>query len=363
MWSQWYLVKEKNTGGVAVKRYKKKPDKKYTWQRYPAKEYKHLPMHEVESLIKRLNATRAIEEQEAKARYDFDHTFINKRLIERFELYISRDITDSNHQQRLISNLNDYVFGFWVLEKKLPDPKFWKRHEVAYGEWLTKKLAIRTSLQVIALTNRYLRFLHEELPSEVPIVVLRPLGRKKIKQMKQVQISEGQRKKWIKPDLFEEIMAKFPVKLVPACRLMYYFGLRNAESLGLKPDDLMKPSLDVKRQLDSFTNGKKIYTTLKDIDVREVPYWFATPAQAFKWIKALAAMHPDTFSKKVNKAFADLGYEFEAYDFRRSFVTNAHAAKKDPLEIQQACGHEEWDTTMGYMQSMKQENKEQWRPE
>lgn len=365
MWSQWYLIKDKSVKcGCRIRRYSMS-ENKVKWERFPAKNYSHLSHDEIESLVRRLNITYELERRNAEERYLFDHAWINPKLKQKFEEKISRDITKQAHQKMVMHYLDKFIFTFFVHVKNTPDPKFWVKHEVAFGTWLTARLALNTCLQVIAVTNRYLRFLHSEYPDEIPLILLNPIGRKKIKVLKQEAKVKDQRQKYIPPHDYSEIEKKLPSRLRPAFCLMYNYGLRLGEVLALTPEDVFEEELDIKRQVIAFSNGKRKFGTLKDIDEREVPHWFATPEQALSWIEQLTFMTPSNLSKELSRSLNELGFEFKPYDCRRSFVTNSHENQYKlgitVRDIQKAAGHAEWETTMGYLQNVKKAEKRIFR--
>lgn len=349
MWSQWYLIKEKNTGGVAIKRYTKKPDGKTSWQRFPAAEYKSLSHQKIEELVRRLNITETVKRKQAEERYNFDHAFVSTKVKERYEEYLMANANDAKHIATMMSNLDSYVLEYFVLEQKLPDPKFWKQVEDKWGLWLidTKKLAYNTTLQVIHNANRFLAFLHEKVyPTEIPVIKLKPLSKNKLKLHKAKTTNATY--KYIKPEAFEDILKHAEEEdptIIPNLQLCYKFGVRATESLGFTSECIFEDMLEVKQQGASCKNGKMKLRPVKDIDKREVPYWFATPDEAYDWIAAVKPMGPRTLKVRLNEVLAKFGHT--SHDLRRSFATTA-LRKYHWKDVKNAMGHEEIETTLKY---------------
>lgn len=362
MWSQWYLLQDRtNANGYVVKRYCKL-NGKTKWQNLPVKQYKSLSNDEIEALLRRLNASHESIKLKNEERYDFNHAFLNKKVMERFEEHLDGSINDEGHKRQMLSYLRRYTFEFFVIKNKLPDPKTWQRVQDKWGTWLIEqKLSYNTIKQVIFNTNRFLRFLREVVYfDEMPLIKLAPLSRNRLKAHKLKTYSD--RYKFINEDKFAEIVNHFSFKepeLLPVVMLCYQMGLRISETLGCQVSDIYEDSLDLKRQAYAFNNGKILTKSLKGLEDRKVPYWFATANDVYSWISVLPKMSPGNLIKRINAELKTFG--LESHDFRRSFVTRALRVQHW-RDVMRACGHKEMETTLRYDQPLAQTERKLYKP-
>lgn len=359
MWSQWYLIED--AGKKVIRRYQRK-NGKTQWQRLPAQQYRDLNQGELESLLRRLNVTKELERREAEERYNFDHAYVNQRSLQMFDDLLYSSANNKKHINRMAVYLRLYVLDFFITKCKVPDPKFWKKHENEWGLWLEKKLAYNTIKQVIFNANRFLALLHEKCyPNEVPLIKLKPLSRNKLKLLKATTSKSTY--KFIDEQTFKTIVKNAELSghddAASVMKLCYYFGLRISEALGLQHDDVYEKSLKVYRQASNYVDGRVITKELKDIDGREVPYWYSTPDEAYELIGKLPKSHPNTAMKKVNLLIKRFGNV--SHDFRRSFATRALQQHHWKL-VKDAMGHEDIETTMGYDIAEKSSSNKKWKP-
>lgn len=349
MWSQWYLLNDKSRpNGIVIKRYSKK-NGRTLWQNYPAREYTSLQRTELELFLKRINVTHELERKAAEARYDFDHAFINKHSKERYEEYLGSRADDQNHIRTLINYLESYTLEFFVILKKVPDPEFWQKYEHDWGLWLAndKKLSASTIKQIAQNANRFLKFISTRLYPKMQCGYLEPLGKTKLKKLKARQPS-AQRYKYVSEELFEKILKENKESsLLPAIKLAYLFGLRLSEVYGLSDKKFFGDSVLISQQGIGCTDGKMRLGLTKTSDTRKVPYWYISPQNAFKLVKVVEPMHPDTLNKKVNDLLGKYGRQ--SHDLRRSFITRS-LRKQNHRDVQLAAGHKDLRTTLVYAQ-------------
>lgn len=360
MYSQWYLIKEKNTGGIAVKRYFK-IDRKTKWERFPKEKYKHLSLPEVEALVYRLNTAKRIEERDALERYNFDHSFVKTTILESFELMLMNSASDRNHVTTLVNYLTKYMLDFFINKKKLPHPNYWLKHEDAWGAWLLRQnLSPSTLKKIVQISNRFMKFLAKKYVGEVNSVVYEPFSRRKLQDI-QARRPSLSRKKLIDDNDFEAIIKQCRDDLVPYIKLANFFGLRVAEIFGLSEDGVYKDFLSVERQVVTV-EPRAVYGPLKNKQRRRVPYWFSSPKEAYELIGQLKKLHPNTVSDYFGSEMRRLKMPYEFHDLRRTFITKA-LRSYHWRDVQLAAGHYDIKTTMQYAQDDREMNNERWVPE
>jgi integrase len=259
--------------------------------------------------------------------------------------------------------LRKYTFEYFVLTKKQPDPKHWPRLQNDWGVWLIddQKLGHSSILQIIFNANRFLRFLREvAYPGEVENIKLTPISRNKLKLLKANSVDD--RYKFITAEKYEKIEKAFKADhkhLLPVLRLCYHFGLRISETLGLRQDDVYEDTLSIQRQGKSFSAGKVSTKQLKSLEKREVPYWFASPDDAYEWISSMPMLNPTTLNRKMNAALKS--FKHESHDLRRSFITRA-LRQQHWRDVMRAAGHKDIETTLRYDQPLTKTEKKLFKP-
>lgn len=333
------------------------------WESYKGN-YNTSDRDEVDALKRRLNARFIQEKQQHEARYDFNYTYFNKPLIERFEGELWSHTDTKDHVTRQLSYLN-IAFTFFVHKMKLPVPTDWIKHQAAFGKHIESlKLGHDSMSRIIQATNRYLKFLNVQYPEEIPPILLQPIAKKKLKDMARLAKNDLQNgNRFIDDDSYKLILKHVDPKIKPHLILAYSFGLRRAEILGLKPSCFYKGYLQVKEQLKRVDDGegKPVYGPLKNRDQRRVPYWFIKNTTALELVQDMKIMHPDTLGHEVSKEMTrinelikvtqkvDMNINYELHDFRRTFITRA-VKKYEINEVRLAAGHSDLSTTSGYLQ-------------
>lgn len=328
--------------------------------RYPKTKYKHLKtLEELEALVNRLNHE---EGRKAKERIEVRTSFIPVSIMEGFRAMLQVSVPNEKDFNYLYNTVfQSYFLNFFVTSLGLLDPKQWYREQEKWGAALLGKsehlifdmaASAKTLKTTIQTANRFMAFLHQKMPEDYPIVVFKPLDKAAIKD------HEARRKLLeIEPvgqfvDLGDwiQINSQLPNDIAPFVRLMYYYGLRRAESLGFTSVSAIRRShINVNTQLQSLSAGVK---PLKSREVRSTPHWFCSPDRAYKLIQQSLTkkMHPDTLGVKWRDLMDKMGMSYDLHDMRRTFITRALRAEQIPRDVQLAVGHESLSTTMRYAQ-------------
>lgn len=355
-WYPWYISSQ-NKGGKVIRRYRK-VDGKIKWETYPKSKYKHMNVEEVEALLRRLNATYEAEKLRAQRRFDLDNSYINSSTIEDFESFLSTRASSPEHIKTLIATIHDYTIAFFIHKQKLPNPDQWKSAESAFGKFLlSKDLSAGYIKRIIQTANRLIEFLHNKYPEEIRLVKLDPVGGNVLKHK---QSAKEERYKYISESDLNKILKACDKSIVPLVKLSYFFGLRRAETLGLKLENVYEDVLHVDRQLVKLGDIPN-YSTLKNKEKRDIPFWFTTPEDTYELISSIELMHPDTISDRFEKAVSELGLSFQFHDLRRTFITNA-LRKYHFLDVRLAAGHSDLETTQKYIQDDRQIQRRKFKP-
>ena len=355
-WYKWYFDKSVNM----IRRYRIVNDVR-KWQNLPTKQYKQLDVYARDSLIKRLNASYESQKLNAEKRYDFDHAFINKTVLEAFEHSLRAGARDRDHINALMYYVTEYVLKYFVHIKKQPDPSHWKKYEAGYGKFLlSKKLGHSSIKRVMATTNRFISFLYETYPDEVRLTVLRPVSAEEIQALERNAPNKS-RRKFITDKDWQKICEKAAPDLLPALKLSYYFGLRIAEVLALTTDDIYEDCLRIERQLISIEPFRKTGPLKNNSEPRDIPYWFTTPAETYSLVLRIKLIHPDTLSHRIADFMHEVGLPFKHHDFRRTFITRANRlyARAD---VKLAAGHKDSRTTDIYVQDDRPLGRKRYKP-
>jgi integrase len=357
-WYKWGFYKQ-GDGTFIIRRYRLINGKKQ-WESYPRDKYRDFNTDEIQALLRRLNTSLEIAQQEALARYDFDHAFINSSTLNKFENYLKTKANSRGHIKTLMANLKDYTLKYYIHTLKLPDPNFWKKNESGFGHYLLNtKISSGYIKRIIQTTNRFIRFLHEMYPEEVRLYELDPISNNVLKN-KALESPNKTRKKFISDKDFEIICRDVDRKLLPAIKLAYFFGLRRAEVLGLNPDDVYEEFLNVERQLVKL-NPTPYHDPVKSQEKRDVPFWFCSNEEAYNLINNIIVMHPDTLSREFDKEMKRLEYSYQFHDLRRTFITRA-LRKYHYLDVKLAAGHSDLETTNKYIQDDREMQRKKFKP-
>lgn len=356
-WSKWSKLKDKQSScGYRVRRYRTNLNGKIEWETYPTKQYADFSLDELDKLINRLNASHISAENLAKERYKFDHAYVNPVVMEKYTAELE-SCMDRPGVIAALNWLNVYVFNFFILQQKVSDPSKWHKIDTEWGKWLQQthknkrgkkvKLSIKTILMIVQAANRFLTFLNDKgIYKELDAIrPLKPIGRGKIKTL----MAESARPKdqgYIPRETFQNICQENKDNdILPNFKLMYWYGLRISESLGVERESFRVGHLSVSKQGISFKDGRLILGPIKTRDSRKVPHWFVDAKAARDIWLTVKPMHPDTLQKSMNDMLRKYG--LESHDCRRTFITNA-IKKTDIYQTQLAAGHQDIRTTMKY---------------
>ncbi len=348
-WYKWYFDESTNV----LRRYRIAAGKRI-WETYPSAKWKHLSETELQSLLRRLNATHEALEKASIAKLNYDHSYINAASIAKFEAQLDAQAEDREYKRTFISNLHRYPFHYFLQIAKIADPGQWPKHEHGFNKWLLGQDLSASSLKRITFNaNRFLRFIHKLWPDQVPLVELAPIGKLALPKSQE-------REKFIAEEKFNLMCEHIDVRLLALVKLSYYFGLRLAEALALTQDDVLEGGLDIVRQIKSMSKFQGVKAP-KGGKLREVPYYFCTPDLAYELAGEIVAMHPDTAGHLFTSEMKKLGLPFKHHDFRRTFITRL-ARLKGLREAQLAAGHSDSRTTDRYMQDDRRLSRAKFIP-
>lgn len=344
-WSKWVYSKH-SANQYIIRRYKTENHKRI-WETKKKSEYSHLLQDQIQSYVDKLNFHYFEKQKLLLARYNFNSVYVNKSLLKEFRNYLETKANNKEHIQKLLSILNLYTFEFFLIKKNINDPNNWKRYDYEFGQFLLElKLSSDYILRIIQLTNRYINFLHNKFPEHIRLTKLECISNAVLSRRD--ALLKPNRKKYINEEDFKYIVENVDPKIINQIKLAYYFGLRRAEVLGLKIDDVYQDALFIERQLVSLNPTPK-YDLLKTIENRQVPYWFCSAKETYNLIKNLKIIHPDSLSWQFKCEMERLNLPFQLHDLRRTFITNA-LRKYHYRDVQLAAGHSQIKTTELYAQ-------------
>lgn len=365
--SKWYLANAGN--GYRVIRRDTYPDGKLKREVYPREKWAKVDPSDsdaVASLLRRLNATYERKKAEAEARYDLDHTYINKPLIEEFQRQRAFHTTVDDHLRDSLTNLRRAI-DYFVIKKKLASPADWERKQFDFGEHLLKaELSLHTIQKTQVVTNQYLEFLHKKFPHEVPrleLMLITPAKRKLLR----ADAEENERGQLIL-DSHYRLLLRYGGDIKPHIELAWCFGGRRSEILGLQVENVFVDNLEITRQIESCpVKGEPIFKPTKGRMKREVPYWFTTPEIAYDLISRIKLMSKHTLSDRFAMVVAEinrheglqLSYTF--HDLRHTFITRA-VRLHGLVDVSRAAGHKDVRTTQEYMEDDRQLSKQRFVP-
>lgn len=345
-WSKWYL------SNGQIRRYVL--DDKNKWQRMPKAKYRNVA--DLASFVARENHRYESQLAAAKAAYDFKHLFISQALLDEFEALLAAEIPNRNVAVSMYNYLRRHCLHWFINQLGCPDPLDWKLHESAWGLALlckneqlpiwSKPVHPDTVAKHVQVLNRFLRFLNQRMPKEVPVIVLQPISKAQMRLYKAEHATPvGQ---LVSDADWLTIERDIDKTILPLVQLGYYYGLRQAECLG----ELIvyEDALEIVSQLAAYTDGIAHYAPLKNRSKREVPHWFTTAPRVHAIVAARVTMHSDTFGKWFASEMERLKMSYGLHDLRRSFITRAFRIGQLPTDIRLAAGHANLETTMRYAQ-------------
>lgn len=354
-WYKWGYYNQGN-GNAVIRRYRLIAGKTH-WESYSKSKYLDFNEDEIQALIRRLNVSFEVLEREAKSKYDFDHAYINARIMSSFESLLINTINSPEHIKTTMSIIKCFTLEYFVRQESLPNPAHWKKYEAGFGDYLlSQKLSSVYLQRIIQTTNKFLKFIHNQYPDEVRLIKLEPLSNRVIQNI----ISKNKsRKKFITEEHFNLICSKIvDQRILASIKLSYHFGLRRAEVLAVNPDCLYEDALQIEKQVGNVTPTVQ-FKKLKTKEQRLIPYWFITPQETYKVINEQVLMHPVTLGITFSEEMKRLKLPYQFHDLRRTFITNA-LRKYNYLDVKLAAGHSDLATTNKYIQDDRQMSRKKF---
>lgn len=365
----WSLHSEKQKGTLraVIRRWGRLPTGEYKMERLKTDQYAHLRDHplELKKYVIRLNQQIKPEER-TKAKVEIKHAFISPDLLDDYKDFLITQIPTKSRALVEHQYLIKYFLHFFIGALDISDPLEWHRRQKT--EWakflLSEKApaAATTKKEIVAAANRFMEWLHERRPNEVPPLKFKPLTTaiyKKVEAEREMN-GETHHPRAIKLPDWESISKHLPATIAPFVNLAYHYGLRRSETLGVKPGDTKKTYLSVERQLVALNQ----YEPLKGREARKVPHWFSEARNVYSWIDEAQTLllHPDTLTDRWNVLMEGLKLTYTFHDLRHSFITRAISAHP-PRDVQLAAGHKNIETTMRYSHDNRNLDNEEFMPE
>lgn len=353
-------------------------------ERLPVKAFEHLRDNpeEMKKLVIRMN-DRIPADMRAREAIKLRHAYIDNDLLDEYLSKLLVEIPTERNARTEFYYLQKYFLNFFINKLGARDPLKWKQNETKWAQALLnnfqdpedrQKLALlvegrRLSSKVLRTTvyqaNRFMAFVHDRRPDVCPPIEFTPLSRavyRKLDATRKLDKSTKDRKPVTDAD-WKIIVENLPDDIKSPIMICYHFGVRRAEALGLQPSDVLRGALHVARQLVRVPDKKRLYGPLKGRELRDVPYWFCGPGDAYEWISSLPTIHPDTFTDRWNILMDKLGLDYDIHDLRHTWCTKAGRIIKLPRELQLAAGHKDLRTTMKYMKDDSSVDRTVWVPD
>lgn len=382
--SRWYLVKDSsnsapfrlNDQGYSIRRYAREAGKT-KWFRLPIDEYDREATneHELRAFVKRLNKSLDTELSRAKEAYDIQHEFLSQKILDEYAEYVHSKSTDASAADVIIKRTFKSFLAFFVNRMQLNDPVDWFSQQSVWGaallnqkpktmtdaKWEKIRLlpagerqAAKTIRDTVMFANRFYKWLHTRHPKLFPLLIFEPLSRA------QLRLHDGKRQldkrsetlgQFIPEKDWKVIEKSLPADIYPFVWLAYNFGLRRAETLAIRPEDIKKGYLHPDRQLVAIPSpDSPNFGPLKSRLSRKVSYWFTTPDEAYDVVSRIEKrMHTATLSRRVAAAMLKLGFSYQMHDCRRTWITRALRSGKSLAEVRDCAGHSSIETTNRYL--------------
>ena len=410
---QWFIAKD--DGRHCVKRFIKSKGRITRVQRLPIDQYRHLISNpkELERFVIRLNG-RDPDEERAKELTRYRQAFLSSEVMTDYRNhFLPAHIPTPKDQDTMYRYLREYALDWFAVTRNLPNPLYWHRHQQEWGKYLLndrnakafnskyalfeagERLSSKVIRQVVNELNRFMRYLHQQRPNEIPPLKFTPFSVATLKKHEaDRQLSDEIRQsRYVNNDHWLEIVSALERKKTPwrhAVYLMHDYGLRRNEAFGLLPKDVRRGHISVERQLkayvirgeyetESIRKDKKLlpgkrtspedatiplhrkktvlkkikireaqFAPVKDRDQRRVPHWFVDAHKALATIQAANRyqIHPDTVTHEFALLMRELGLPpYTLKDLRRTWVTNSLRLQKTPEAVRLAAGHADIQTT------------------
>ncbi len=373
--NNWVIVHDLEKGKriPRVRRWVIYPDGRKVYERYETKKYLHFRDNpkELENFVIRLNGQDP-NEKRVKLAVKFKHAYIDPELLTLYQEHLLTQIPSRKHALVEFTNLQRYFLNFFIAKMGIADPVLWHRQQNHWAKALLNKVEAddihfkeewrlwpagevrgeKTLRAIVNGANRFMEFLHHRRPDEVPPLRFKPINKASYKDLEARRRLDGKTvdRKYIKDEDWEVISDALPDEIRPWILLSYYYGLRRSEAMATDRSCVIKGYLKVVKQLmNAPEGGAPEFGPLKGRKERKVPHWFCGPEKPYELVgKVKALMHPDTFSKRWAEFMDDLGFDYDIHDIRHTWTTKA-VRKANVRDVQLAAGHENIETTMGYL--------------
>ncbi len=390
--SPWRLTEEKykrkdgsQRARFAIRRWISTDEGEKINERYPSLKFRQIAAkkEQLEKLVERLN------EEEFRDIFAYKNilkrnAFLNESDLEAYFRHLQTRIPSAEKARNEFSTVKRHVINFFVGKLGIYDPADWYKRRQDYMEFILgveAPPAARSKKKVVQVANRFMKWLHEERPLEIPQVVFPQPSRAMLRAIQRKTNVESRKRgarTYIPDHHWEKIKKALPDNLRPWIMLCYHYGLRRAEALGLTykgTDSVYESHLLLERQLRTYDyrTDKAEYDLLKtpgrisedgeDVEKREIPHWMATPEEAYQWIHEgqKYLMHPDTLTHRWDVFIKGLELDYTIHELRHTWITKSRRKHKD-RDVQLAAGHTSILTTERYSHDDREFEKKIFRP-
>ncbi len=158
------------------------PDGKRASPRHPRSAYSRFTTEEeIKAYVDRLNHQT---DREAKKAIVLNSAFIPVGFLDEFRGRIESEIPNQKDAAHLFSLLQTRCLNIFIGQFKLPDPASWTENQTKWTNYLLKTgYSAKTLRHIIQISNRFLEFLHQKNPREIPFIKLKPISKARFKEL------------------------------------------------------------------------------------------------------------------------------------------------------------------------------------
>lgn len=343
----WYLTKDENEQ-LCIRRFHKGKQ-----ERYPKKEYKDLlgDDQKLASFLNRINLP--LKQQAEQENILFNNSFFEKKDVENFCKFISRNSRVDNKSDYIFKTLSKYFFEYFLPRNCRTREDFYKEKE-NWFDWLIKEhdLSYSTIKHVIQFSNRFLKSNGEKLKIDYYQFSSNDVPRKVIQAKR---INEESKRIFVADKTFKKLLNVADKRIISHLKLAYYYGLRLGETLAITCDNIYESHIEITSAIDQ--QGK--LTIPKDAERRKIPHLYTSAEDCYEIISSKIELDRTTVSKLAAKAILTLQTEnvisklFDFHALRGSFCTNTMNRINDfdisYNQVREYMGHSQLSTTMLYL--------------
>jgi len=364
--NDYSIIMETTKTGVipSIRRWVVLPDGRRVQERYPVEKYKEFrdDPQALKDFVIRLNRSIPSELKTREA-VEIKHAYINTKMLDDYLAYLKVRIPKQSVAKTEWGYLKKYVLGFFVTTMNLPNPLDWHRHQTEWAHsllgrddkiWPNGEIMSARFLKDMGITvNRFCAWLHDKRPNEVPPLKFSPFSTAVYKDVEaeRERLELARIPRYILDKDWDAIQKALPENLKYFVLLGYNYGLRRAEMLGLKLEDVRTAHLALERQLVKYSKRKgPTHESLKDSDNRRVPHWNCSAPRAYELIENAQKylMNPTVFGHKFAAFMKSIKMTYTLHDLRHTWTTKM-IQKHMPEDVRKAAGHEDLTTTMNYI--------------